>query len=74
MADLYAADIKIENAIEVLTPLLAQYSENRHPGEGLGDFYQRLIEKTEPRTRLTGKESATFDQLQPKLIQLEVGR
>lgn len=74
MADLYAADIKIEDAIEVLKPLLTRYATNRNPGEGLGDFYQRLIENTQPRKRLTGKETATFEQLQPKLVQLEVGR
>lgn len=74
MADLYAADINIEDAIEVLRPLLNRFATNRNPGEGLGDFYQRLIENTEPRKRLTGKETATFDQLQPKLVQLEVGQ
>jgi sulfite reductase beta subunit-like hemoprotein len=74
MADLYAADIKIENALEVLSPLLTRYAANRNPDEGLGDFYQRLIGTAEPRKRLTGKETATFDQLQPKLVQLEVGQ
>ncbi len=71
MADLYAADVKLEDAVEVLTPLLTQYAVNRQPEEGLGDFYQRLMEKSEPRRRLTGKEQPTFDQLQPKLVQLE---
>jgi len=57
MADLYAADVKIEEAID------------RNDGEGLGDFYQRLLDRSETRTRVTGKEEATFDQIQP-LVQL----
>ncbi len=73
MADLYAADVKIEDTLKLLTPLLTRYAANRNPGEGLGDFYQRLIGNREPRRRLTGKETATFDQLQPKLVQLGVG-
>jgi sulfite reductase (ferredoxin) len=70
MADLYAADVKIEEAIETLSPLLTQYAENRQGDEGLGDFYQRLLGKSELRQRLTGKETPTFDELQPKLVQL----
>jgi sulfite reductase (ferredoxin) len=70
MADLYAADVKIEEAIEVLTPLLIQYAANRRPEEGLGDFYQRLLERSEPRRRVTGKEDSTFETLEPKLVQL----
>lgn len=71
MADLYAADVKIEEALDVLNPLLTQYAANRNPGEGLGDFYQRLMESESPRRRLTGKEQPTFDQLKPKLVQLQ---
>lgn len=70
MADLYAADIKIEEAVEVMTPLLADYANRRMPDEGLGDFYQRLLEREQPRHRLTGKEDPTLDLLQPKLVQL----
>ena len=70
MADLYAADVKLDEAIETLTPLLTQYAANRKPEESLGDFYQRLMERESPRRRVTGKEEPTFDQLQPKLVQL----
>lgn len=70
MADLYAADVKRDEIIETLTPLLAQFAENRKPGEGLGDFYQRLLDRTDSRRRVTGKETATFDSIQPKLVQL----
>lgn len=69
MADLYAADVKIEESIETLTPLLTRYAADRKTNEGLGDFYQRLLNRTETRTRVTGKEEATFDQIAP-LVQL----
>lgn len=70
MADLYAGDVKIEESLDVLSPLLIQYAANRKPSEGLGDFYQRMLERTEPRQRLTGKEDPTIDELQSKLVQL----
>jgi len=69
MADLYAADVKIEEAIETLEPLLLKYKSDRKEGEGLGDFYQRLLDRSETRTRVTGKEEPTFDQITP-LVQL----
>jgi len=69
MADLYAADVKIEEAIETLEPLLLKFKSDRNEGEGLGDFYQRLLNRSETRTRVTGKEEPTFDQLAP-LVQL----
>ncbi len=74
MADLYAADMKIEDAIDTLSPLLTQYAANRKPAEGLGDFYQRLMEHGEPRRRVTGKENPTFELLQPKLVQIGVSK
>jgi sulfite reductase beta subunit-like hemoprotein len=70
MADLYAADVKLEEVVEVLNPLLAQYASDRQPAEGLGDFYQRLLERAAPRHRLSGKETPTLEQLKPKLVQL----
>ena len=71
MADLYAADIKIEEAVETLMPLLTKFAETRNPGEGLGDFYQRILDRTDIRRRVTGKESPTFEEVQPKLVQIE---
>ena len=71
MADLYAADVKIEEAIETLMPLLTKFAETRLPGEGLGDFYQRVLERADSRRRLTGKETPTFDEVQPKLVHIE---
>jgi sulfite reductase beta subunit-like hemoprotein len=71
MADLYAADVKIEDLIETLMPLLSKYSETRSSGEGLGDFYQRILGRTENRQRVTGKEVPTMDDVLPRLIQIE---
>ena len=70
MADLYAGDVKIEEAIEVLTPLLSNYAQKRSNGEGLGDFYRRVIGADETRRRVTGKEEQTIEVVAPKLVQL----
>ena len=70
MADLYAADVKIESIIETLMPLLNKFAAERNPEEGLGDFYQRVLDRTESRKRVTGKEIPTYDDLQLKLIQI----
>ena len=72
MADLYAGDVKIDQAIETLFPLLKRWSLHRGEGEGLGDFYQRVLKRESPRTRVTGKEEATFEEVSPKLVQLGV--
>ena len=69
MADLYAADVKVEEALDTLTPLLTKYKADRLENEGLGDFYQRLLGRSETRRRVTGKEQPTFDEVQP-LVQL----
>ena len=70
MADLYAADVKTADIIETLEPLLTQYAKHRELDEGLGDFYQRTLGRTDTRRRVTGKEVPTFDEMQPKLVQL----
>ena len=72
MADLYAADVKIEEILSTLDPLLKAYAENRTDGENLGSYYQRVLERTEGRRRVTGKEVAMFDEVQPKLVQIGV--
>ena len=71
MADLYAADIRMEDVVESLTPLVTQWSLQRRPGEGLGDFYQRMLERTQPRQRITGKEEPSIEQIRPLLVQLQ---
>ena len=72
MADLYAADVKLEEAVETLEPLLVKYAQNRQPDESLGDFYQRVLERSDTRHRVTGKEEAMMETLQPKLVQIGV--
>ena len=70
MADLYAADVPLEQVLEVLNPLLSAYAQTRQPAEGLGDFYQRAFERTLPRQRLTGKETETRPTAELQLVQL----
>ncbi|MBI4718113.1 MAG: NADPH-dependent assimilatory sulfite reductase hemoprotein subunit [Planctomycetes bacterium] len=57
--DLYAADVAVENLVPTLRPLLVNWARRRHAGEGLGDFYQRLLARTVPRMSITGKEEPT---------------
>jgi sulfite reductase (ferredoxin) len=66
LVDLYRADVPMEDIVTVVQPLLVRWSAERREGEGLGDFYQRLIGRTTPRTALTGRETATCE-----LVQLE---
>ncbi len=69
MADLYAGDVKIEDAIDVLTPLLTKFAADRNEGEGLGDFYQRILDRDSPRRRVTGKEEQMLETVAP-LVQI----
>ncbi len=70
MADLYAADVPLEQVLEVLNPLLAAYAQSRRTSEGLGDFYQRVFERSHPCHRLTGKETETRTDAELQLVQL----
>lgn len=69
VADLYAGDVKVEEAVDVLTPLLTKFAADRKPNEGLGDFYQRILDRDAPRLLVTGKEEQTLEQLAP-LVQI----
>ena len=71
MADLYAGDVKVEEAVEVLTPLLEKFAADRTADEGLGDFYQRILDRDSPRRRVTGKEQQTLETVAP-LVQIGV--
>jgi len=63
LADLYLADVKVEQIAEQLKPLLLRYAAEREPDESVGDFYQRVMTHgqthPEPRRLLTGQETAT---------------
>jgi len=61
LADLYAADVPIDDLVAVLRPLLQGWANNRRDGESLGDYYQRLVNRSERRVAVTGKEQPTAD-------------
>ncbi len=69
LVDLYRADVSTEELLETVRPLLARWATERGEGEGLGDFYQRLMGVRARRTTVTGREHPTMD-----LIPLEVAR
>jgi sulfite reductase (ferredoxin) len=69
LVDLYRADVRTEDLLSAVRPLLTRWAMERLTGEGLGDFYQRLLGPRVPRTAVTGREQPTFG-----LIQLEVTR
>jgi sulfite reductase beta subunit-like hemoprotein len=69
LVDLYRADVPIAELVPAVRPLLARWSSERLGGEGLGDFYQRIVAHPEPRSALTGREQPTFE-----LVQLELPR
>jgi sulfite reductase (ferredoxin) len=69
LVDLFRADVHQDELLPALRPLLARWATERQPGEGLGDFYQRIVGHASPRVAVTGREQPTFD-----LVQLQVAR
>lgn len=69
VADLYAADVHADDFVPTLLPLLTKWAAERRDGEGLGDFYQRLCGRSQPRQRVTGKERASLPVIQPLLTE-----
>ena len=69
LVDLYQADVPTGDLLPAVRPLLSRWAAERLGGEGLGDFYQRIVGRASPRTAVTGRETPTFD-----LVQLQVGR
>lgn len=69
LVDLYRADVPQEDLLNTVRPLLARWAVERIGGEGLGDFYQRLMGLRARRTTVSGRELPTID-----LIPQEVGR
>jgi sulfite reductase (ferredoxin) len=69
LVDLYRADVRSEDLLSAVRPLLTRWASERLPEEGLGDFYQRILGSRTPRSAVTGREQPTFD-----LVQLEVTR
>jgi sulfite reductase beta subunit-like hemoprotein len=69
LVDLYRADVPVEELLATVRPLLHRWAAERAEGEGLGDFYQRLMGLRATRTMVTGRELPTID-----LVPLEVAR
>ena len=69
LVDLYRADVPMEELLPAVRPLLARWAAERLDGEGLGDFYQRILGRSTPRTALTGREQPTHE-----LVQIEAAR
>jgi sulfite reductase beta subunit-like hemoprotein len=69
LVDLYCADVPIGELLTVVSPLLARWAAERETDEGLGDFYQRILARPEPRVAVTGREVPTFE-----LVQLQAPR
>lgn len=69
IADLYAADVNVDDLVPTLRPLLESFAKHRRNGESLGDYYQRIMGPRAPRTKVTGKEDPTRD-----LVQLRIAR
>jgi len=69
VVDIYAADVKTDDLVPTLRPLLQHWAKNRRHGENLSDFYQRLLKRDQPRQGITGRETPTR-----VLVQLEINR
>lgn len=54
LVDVVGEKIKQEDIPDVLRPILQQYADERQPGECLGDWWQRISGRDEPKTLLTG--------------------
>ena len=61
VVDLYRADVRMEELLEAVRPLLVRWASERRSGEGLSDFYQRLVGRTDRRTSITGREESTAE-------------
>ena len=68
VVDLFRADVRLDELVDALRPLLVRWAAERAPGEGLSDFYQRLVGRTERRTSISGREEPSAE-----LVALAVG-
>jgi len=67
LADLYAADVRTDDLVTTLRPLLTAWATRRGAGESLSDFYQRHVRHSAPRHLLMGKEEPTMPLVQLRL-------
>jgi sulfite reductase (ferredoxin) len=63
LVDLYRADVPQAELLAAVRPLLVRWAAERVGGEGLGDFYQRLMGLRARRTTVTGRELPTIDRI-----------
>jgi sulfite reductase beta subunit-like hemoprotein len=63
LVDLYRADVPQDELLASVRPLLVRWAAERADGEGLGDFYQRLMGLRARRTTVTGRELPTIDRI-----------
>ncbi|MBA3319388.1 MAG: NADPH-dependent assimilatory sulfite reductase hemoprotein subunit [Gemmatimonadales bacterium] len=68
VVDLFRADVRVEELLDAVRPLLLRWAAEREPGEGLSDFYQRLAGRPDRRTSISGREQPTAE-----LVALAVG-
>ena len=68
VVDLFRADVRLDELLDAVRPLLVRWAAERAPGEGLSDFYQRLVGRTERRTSISGREEPSAE-----LVALAVG-
>ena len=69
LADVFAEDIHIDDLVETMTPLLRGFARHRCEGESFSDFYQRILGRTTPRTKLTGQEGETRAHIPLEVLQ-----
>ena len=68
VVDLFRADVRLDELVDAVRPLLVRWAAERAPGEGLSDFYQRLVGRTVRRTSISGREEPSAE-----LVALAVG-
>jgi sulfite reductase (ferredoxin) len=61
LVDLWRAEVPVDELLDSVRPLLQRWAAERTAGEGLGDFYQRLMGVRARRTTVTGRELPTFE-------------
>lgn len=64
IADLFAADVKIDDIPSTLRPLLERFRVERRAGEGLSDWYRREIAAEPERRIVTGRETPATELYQ----------
>jgi sulfite reductase beta subunit-like hemoprotein len=68
MADLFAKDVRTEDMVATLHPLLSAWATQRRPNESLSNFYQHRMGDRPARQTITGKESPTRELVQLGII------